>query len=132
MNGKKMKLMSILMLLVCVGVAQARIKLVALPERAATVIRLDNPNATLIEEERALTLQKGINKVDFSWNGVSIDADSIRLKVLGHPGKVKLLNVSYPPGEAAFALTGTLRGLSCKPVLRENFHKLPSLRGAGL
>jgi hypothetical protein len=101
MNGKKMKLMAILMLLVCVGVAQARIKLVALPERAATVIRLDNPQWTLIEEERVLTLQKGRNKVDFSWKGVSIDADSIRLKALDHPDKVTLLNVSYPPNEAA-------------------------------
>jgi hypothetical protein len=81
--------------------AEARIKLVALPERGATIIRLDNPNATLIEEERVLTLQKGINKVDFSWRGVSIDADSIRLVVLSHPKEVTLLNVSYPPNEAA-------------------------------
>lgn len=80
---------------------QARIKLVALPERADTVIRLDNPRATLIEEERVLTLQQGTNKVDFSWNGVSIDPDSIRLTVLGHPDQVNLLNVSYPPNEAA-------------------------------
>lgn len=85
---------------VCAG-AQGRIKMVALPERADTVIRLDNPNATLIEEERVLTLQAGVNKVDFSWKGVSIDEDSIRLAVLDHPDKVKLLNVSYPPGEAA-------------------------------
>ena len=80
---------------------QARIKLAALPERAATVIRLDNPQATLVEEERVLTLQKGVNKVDFSWKGVSIDPDSIRLAVLSHPDKVTLLNVSYPPNEAA-------------------------------
>jgi len=79
----------------------ARVKLVALPERAATVIRMDNPRYTLIEEERVLTLQKGLNKVDFSWNGVSIDSDSIRMTVLGHPDGVKLLNVSYPPNEAA-------------------------------
>ncbi len=46
-------------------VVQARTKLVALPQRDATVIRLDNPAATLIEEERILTLQKGLNKVDF-------------------------------------------------------------------
>jgi hypothetical protein len=91
-----------LVLLVCVGIARARIKLVALPERAATVIRLDNPTATLIEEERVLTLQKGLNKVDFSWKGVSIDADSIRLRALDHPDdKVTLLSVSYPPNEAA-------------------------------
>ncbi len=81
--------------------ALARTKLVALPLRGDTVIRLDNPSATLIEEERTLTLQKGANRIDFSWNGVSIDADSIRLTPLSHPAQVVLLNVSYPPGEAA-------------------------------
>lgn len=101
MNSKTNKLKTFFLLLLCATAAQARIKLVALPERAATVIRLDNPQATLIEEERVLTLQKGINKVDFSWKGVSIDADSIRLSVLNHPDKVVLLNVSYPPNEAA-------------------------------
>jgi hypothetical protein len=101
MKGKTNKLTMIFMLLVCAAAAQARIKLVALPERAATVIRLDNPQATLIEEERVLTLQRGINKVDFSWNGVSIDSDSIRLTILNHPDKVVLLNVSYPPNEQA-------------------------------
>ncbi len=89
------------MLLALTVSTQARIKMVALPERADTIIRLDNPNATLIEEERVLTLQYGVNKVDFSWKAVSIDPDSIRLAVLDHPGDVKLLNVSYPPGEAA-------------------------------
>jgi hypothetical protein len=101
MNNKRIKLMAVVLLLVCSAISQARIKLVALPERAATVIRLDNPMATLIEEERVLTLQKGLNKVDFSWKGVSIDADSIRLKALDHPKKVTLLSVSYPPNEAA-------------------------------
>ncbi len=101
--------MIVLTIALCItSIASARTKLVALPERAATIIRLDNPNATLIEEERVLTLQRGLNKIDFSWNAVSIDPDSIRLMVLDHPapkGKpeqgVTLLNVSYPPGEAA-------------------------------
>jgi len=101
MNSKKVKAVAVTLLLVSGGIAQARIKLVALPERAATVIRLDNPMATLIEEERVLTLQEGLNKVDFSWKGVSIDADSIRLRTLDHPDKVTLLSVSYPPNEAA-------------------------------
>ncbi len=101
MNSKKIILVTALAMFMLTGLAQARIKLVALPERAATVIRLDNPSATLIEEERVLTLQKGLNKVDFSWKAVSIDSDSIRLAVLDHPDKVKLLNVSYPPNEAA-------------------------------
>ncbi len=101
MNGKASKFVSVLLVLLGCTVTQARIKLVALPERAATVIRLDNPQATLIEEERVLTLQKGLNKVDFSWKGVSIDADSIRLQALDHSGGVTLLSVSYPPEEAA-------------------------------
>ena len=101
MNAKMKTLIAVIALLVIVGATDARIKLVALPERAATVIRLDNPYATLIEEERVLTLQEGLNKVDFSWKAVSIDSDSIRLAVLDHPENVTLLNVSYPPGEAA-------------------------------
>ena len=81
--------------------AHARIKLVSLPEREDVVIRLENREATLVEEERVLTLQKGINKVDFSWKGVGIDPDSIRLTILSHPDQVRLLNVSYPPSESA-------------------------------
>jgi hypothetical protein len=101
MNDKRIKRMLVGLALLGCAVTQARIKLVALPERAATVIRLDNPQATLIEEERVLTLQKGLNKVDFSWKGVMIDADSIRLRALDHAGNVTLLSVSYPPNEAA-------------------------------
>lgn len=97
-------LCSLVLALLCAGMAtpgQARIKLVALPEREATVIRLDNPLGTLVEEERVLTLQKGVNKIDFSWKGVAIEPDSIRLVARSHPDKIILLNVSYPPSEAA-------------------------------
>jgi len=90
-----------ILLIMCSSVAEARVKLVALPERENVIIRLDNPSFTLIEEERILTLQKGLNQVDFSWKGVRIDTDSIRIKMLSHPEKVKLLNVSYPPNENA-------------------------------
>jgi hypothetical protein len=81
--------------------AHARIKLVSLPEREDVIIRLENRNATLVEEERVITLQKGVNQVDFSWKGVNIDPDSIRLTMLSHPDQVNLLNVSYPPSESA-------------------------------
>ncbi|MCI0400908.1 MAG: hypothetical protein L0Y67_07390 [Gammaproteobacteria bacterium] len=83
------------------GPAYARIKLVALPERENTVVRLDHPTVTLVEEERVLTLQEGVNQVDFSWNGVHVDPDSIRLAVLDHPDDVKLINVNYPPNAQA-------------------------------
>jgi len=113
--SKKLLISSLTILWLATSV-DARIKLVALPERAATVIRLDNPNATLIEEERVLTLQKGLNKVDFSWKGVQIDEDSIRLQVLDHPADVTLLSVSYPPGEAALVWEISSGGDFAEPV----------------
>jgi len=88
-------------LLILSANVQARTKLVALPDREAVTIRFDNPSATLVEEERVLTLQEGENQVDFSWRGVQIDPDSIRLAIMTNPEKVSLLSVSYPPGEAA-------------------------------
>src|SRR5207244_6528110 len=59
------------------------------------------PDATLVEEERSLTLQKGVNKVDFSWRGVNIDGNSIQARMLSHPDNVLILNTSYPPNENA-------------------------------
>lgn len=100
--NKLVLIMCVLVTCFCIlPAAEARIKLVALPERGDTVIRLDNPQATLVEEERVLTLQSGLNHVDFSWKGVRIDPDSIRIRILSHPEKVNLISVSYPPGENA-------------------------------
>ena len=81
--------------------AHARVKMVALPERARVVVSLNNPDATLVEEERLITLQKGVNRVDFSWRGVSIDGTSIQVRALTHPADVKVLNTSFPPNESA-------------------------------
>lgn len=87
--------------LLATSAAQARVKLVALPERARVVVSLTNPDATLVEEERLVTLQKGVNSVDFSWRGVNIDPTSIQVRALSHPADAKVLNTSYPPNENA-------------------------------
>ena len=79
--------------------AAAQIKLTSLPERSTVLLHLDGGSTALVEEERVLTLQKGRNRVDFSWQGVRIDPDFIRLKALTHPEAVTLIDVSYPPGE---------------------------------
>jgi hypothetical protein len=88
-------------LLACATPALARVKLVALPERARVVVSLTHPGATLVEEERVLTLQKGVNQVDFSWRDVNIDPASIQIRALTDPDKVVVLNTSYPPNENA-------------------------------
>jgi hypothetical protein len=98
----KLKLgLTLIALLTLTHAAQARVKLVALPERARVVVSLAHPDATLVEEERLITLQKGVNQVDFSWRGVNIDPSSIQVRPLTRPDKVTVLNTSYPPNENA-------------------------------
>jgi len=88
-----------------VPVAQARIKLITLPPRERVEIQLDNPNATLVEEERIVPLVKGENQVDFSWANTQINPDTIVFRVLPPVGDnkldVKVLSVSYPPNESS-------------------------------
>ncbi|MCP3875769.1 MAG: hypothetical protein GY699_21775 [Desulfobacteraceae bacterium] len=85
--------------------AQARTSLVSLPSRQHVDIRINLNNldqtTTLVQEKRTLTLKKGINKIDFSWQNVMIDPSSITLTTLSNPDKITLLSVSYPPNEAA-------------------------------
>ena len=110
--------------------ALARIKLITLPVRQRVEIQLDNPQATLVEEERIVPLVKGVNQVDFSWANTQIDPNSIIFRVIpqvldgakektdkvdkviperiqarepsdGQPLDVKVLSVSYPPNEAS-------------------------------
>jgi len=90
--------------LVC-SLAEARTKLVALPGRDSVILEMSHPQNTLVEEERILPLQKGRNEIDFSWNGVAIDSDSIRIRMLSHSDEVVLLSVSYPPNENALVWT---------------------------
>jgi len=85
--------------------AQARIKLITLPPRERVEVQLDNPAATLVEEERIVPLVKGENQVDFSWANTQIDPNTIVFRVIAPAGDkpldVKVLSVSYPPNEAA-------------------------------
>lgn len=98
---KRMVALGVVMVLAVSGSAQARVKLVSLPERARMVVSLAHPVATLVEEERILALQEGVNRVDFAWQGVNLDPTSIQVRPLGHPDQVRVLNTSYPPGENA-------------------------------
>jgi hypothetical protein len=87
-------------------IAQARIKLITLPPRERVEVQLDNPGATLVEEERIVPLVKGENQVDFSWANTQISPDTIVFRVIAPAAAdkkldVKVLSVSYPPNEQA-------------------------------
>jgi len=81
--------------------SQARIKLATLPVRERVEIQLENENATLVEEERVVTLLKGTNHIDFSWTNTQIDKWTILFRPLAVGDAVRVINQSYPPGENA-------------------------------
>jgi hypothetical protein len=81
--------------------ASAGIKLITLPPRERVEIHLDHARVTLVEEERVVPLAAGVNEVVFAWANTSIDRNSIQLRPLSGPGDVRVLSVSYPPGESA-------------------------------
>ena len=81
--------------------AEARIKLATLPVRSRVEIQLDNANATLVEEERVVTLLKGTNQIDFSWSNTQIDKYTILFRPLEVGDTVRVIHVAYPPGENA-------------------------------
>src|SRR5262245_5636399 len=95
----------LLITLLLSSVASARVKLITLPVRERVEIQLDNPFATLVEEERFVPLVKGVNQVDFSWANTMIDPNTILFRILPQAGGkdlgAKVLSVSYPPGENA-------------------------------
>jgi len=80
--------------------ALARTKLVTLPERELLVTSLDNAAHPLIMEERELPLQAGTNQIDFSWQGVAIDADSVELEIVGNDD-VRIISTGFPLSERA-------------------------------
>ncbi len=86
----------------------ARVKLVTMPVRERVEIKLDNEDATLVEEERMVPLvatPQGTepNQIDFSWANTQIDPDTIVFRILedenGNGPETEVLSVSYPPGE---------------------------------
>ena len=79
----------------------AGIKLITLPPRERVEIQLDNPQVTLVEEERMVPLAAGANEVVFAWANASIDKNSIQFRCLTDPENIKVLSVSYPPNETA-------------------------------
>ena len=79
----------------------AGVKLIALPQRERVEIRLERQGLTLVEEERTVPLAAGANDVVFAWANTAIDKSTIQFRSLTTPDQIKVLSVSYPPGENA-------------------------------
>ena len=67
--------------------------------RQRVEIQLDNPQATLVEEERIVPLVKGVNQIDFSWANTQIDPNTIIFRVI--PQVPEATNGEKPKGAKA-------------------------------
>jgi hypothetical protein len=84
--------------LLAAGEGVAKMDLVTLPERDTVQLTIYNSaDLTLVRESRALTMQKGQNKLQFSWENTLIDPTSLGLLPLRDAGKIDVSDLTYPP-----------------------------------
>ncbi len=92
---------SILMLLVTAiltGAAKAKVDLVTLPTRDTVQLTIYNSaDMTLVREARALTVKKGGNKLQFSWENTLIDPTSLEMLPRANAGQIDIADLTYPP-----------------------------------
>ncbi len=87
------------------NISHAKIDLVTVPDRDKTQLTIYNSaDLTLVREQRTLTLKKGLNRLEFSWENTLIDPTSVQLRAPRHAAQVRLLEVSYPRGVKGSAI----------------------------
>ncbi len=123
-------LLFLVLLVMATLIAEARVKLAALPQRERAVIQLQNAQFTLVEEERVIPLLAGSNAVDFAWGNSGIDKNHFVFRLVDPNYPAKLLSVSFPPNENALvwavgtatAGSAALRISYLLPAIQREFH----------
>ncbi|MBD3175563.1 MAG: hypothetical protein GF320_10295 [Armatimonadia bacterium] len=76
--------------------SMAKVKLVLLPQRENVRINF-NAGQSLMEEERVVALEQGLNEVEMAWEGLPIVAQSILFTPVDGADMLTTLAVSTPP-----------------------------------
>ncbi len=113
MRMKKIGIMTIVGLIAVSAVA--KIDLVTLPQRETVQMTIYNSaDLTLVRESRALTLQKGLNKLQFSWANTLIDPTSLEMMAKANADKIDIFDLTYPPRVRELGLWSIKSGVSGK------------------
>ena len=76
----------------------AKVDLVTLPKRDTVTLTIYNSaDLTLVSEERALTLKKGLNRLQFSWANTLIDPTSLDILPKKQADQIDILDLAFPP-----------------------------------
>jgi hypothetical protein len=78
--------------------ASAKVDLTTLPSRDTVQLTIYNSaDMTLVRESRALTLKKGKNALQFSWENTLIDPTSLEMLAKAQADKIDIAELVYPP-----------------------------------
>lgn len=91
------RLCKMLMIVLFVSAAQAKVDLVTLPARDTAQLTIYNSaDMTLVRDGRSLTLKEGENALQFSWAETLIDPTSLDMLPRARPGEVEIAQLTYP------------------------------------
>ena len=98
MTARNWIFVGVLAVLACAGPVWGKnVDLVTLPGRDTVQLTIYNSeDITLVKETRYLTLQEGVNKLQFSWAGTLIDPSSVEFRPLEHADQVELIDTTFP------------------------------------
>ncbi len=91
-------LVTVVIIALCAGWAQAKIDLVTLPQRDTVQLTIYNSaDLTLARESRGLVLTEGDNQLQFSWENTLIDPTSLDMVPLAKAGQIDISSLVFPP-----------------------------------
>jgi len=79
--------------------AEPKVTMTASVPRGALAITIYNPAVSLIQEQRQLSLVKGLNEFRISWAGVNVTRDSVRLMLLDGAREVEIRDAVRPAND---------------------------------
>ncbi|HEY3284074.1 MAG TPA: DUF4139 domain-containing protein [Armatimonadota bacterium] len=85
-----------LLLMVAVGRAPAVVEMSAALDRQDAALTIYNPQITLVEERRVVSLAKGSNRINFTWAGAGIDPSSIYMESLKPQRVWEVSDIVFP------------------------------------
>ena len=93
-----MKARWILFVLLLTSQVMAKVDLVTLPGRDKVQLTIYKAaDLTLVRETRLLTVKKGANALQFSWENTLIDPTSLAMVPKAHAGQIDIAELVYPP-----------------------------------
>jgi hypothetical protein len=76
----------------------AQVQVVTVPLRSTVQLTIySDKDLTFTKEQRKITLRKGTNVIQFSWEGTLIDPTSIQIKAMEHPQNIDIKEAIFPP-----------------------------------